>query len=372
MSLQKPKILFLGLRVFSFTGGIEKVCRCFATTLENGLQKQSLGSVKVLAVYDDIVDERYLSKANFTGFRGNILKFLMGSFFDGLKADVIVISHINLAFPALLLKILFGKRVIIIAHGIEVWRPLNIIKKIMIRSADMILAVSNFTKQKITDLHQLQKVNIEVLNNCFDPYFKFSDNFNKPQHLLNRYGLTNDQKILFALTRLSFQEQYKGYDAVITQLPLIIKDFPDLMYIIAGKADQQEKERIEKLIAQNNLQKHVLLAGFISDDEVTDHFLLADVFVMPSRQEGFGIVFIEAMANGLPVIAGNIDGSTDALKNGESSKLINPDNGEEIRRALTDLLNHQPNKEQLAQKTRETFSFDQYESKVLNVLTSIE
>ncbi len=370
MSSQKPDILFLGLRAFSFTGGIEKVCRNFAHVLQNGIQKQSFNSAKMMVIYDDLCNSRFINKENFIGFKGNLVRFLIRSFFSGLKADIIIISHINLALPALLLKIIAGKKIFVLAHGIEVWRPLNLIKKMMLRSADQILAVSNFTKQKITSLHQLQKVQIDVLNNCFDPFFKFSENFTKPKNLLNKYGLKENQPVLFALTRLSYQEQYKGYDIVIKQLPAIISHFPDLVYIIAGKADQKEKERIEKLIAENNLQKHVLLTGFLPEEEVTNHYLLADIFIMPSRQEGFGIVFIEAMANGLPVIAGNIDGSVDALKQGELGKLIHPDNEEEIRIAIIGLLNNPVNKAELAKKTKLAFSFEQYQEKLIKVLTT--
>ena len=81
-----------------------------------------------------------------------------------------------------------------------------------------------------------------------------------------------------------------------------------------------------KLVEEKNLTNNFILTGYIEDKELTDHYLLADVFVMPSTQEGFGIVFLEALVCGLPVIAGNKDGSVDALLNGKLGKLIDPDN----------------------------------------------
>jgi glycosyltransferase involved in cell wall biosynthesis len=133
---------------------------------------------------------------------------------------------------------------------------------------------------------------------------------------------------------MSSLEQYKGYDKVLEILPKLKTIYPDIKFIIAGKADEIEKERVEKIVQQNKLQENVVLAGFIADDEVTDHFKLADVFVMPSSKEGFGIVFLEAMACGVPVLGGNIDGTVDALQNEKLGVLVNPLVAEEIQQGI--------------------------------------
>ena len=105
-----------------------------------------------------------------------------------------------------------------------------------------------------------------------------------------------------------------------------------------------------------------------------DHFLLADVFIMPSRKEGFGIVFIEAMACGLPVIAGNKDGSCDALQNGALGSLIDPDNEAEILNALQQTfqkngqLSNPKSKARLQQKVKETFGFETYKHNLEKLL----
>jgi phosphatidyl-myo-inositol dimannoside synthase len=85
----------------------------------------------------------------------------------------------------------------------------------------------------------------------------------------------------------------------------------------------------------------------VEDDELSDYFLLADLFVLPSKKEGFGIVFIEALSNGLPVICGNVDGSIDAIRNGELGTAVNPDSPAELEAAI---INHLKNPISLNQR----------------------
>jgi glycosyltransferase involved in cell wall biosynthesis len=121
---------------------------------------------------------------------------------------------------------------------------------------------------------------------------------------------------------------------VIRSLPDLLKKHPGMKYLIGGKADGVELARINALIAEVNLEDHVIMTGFIPDDELTDHFLLADVFLLPSRKEGFGIVFVEAAACGCKIIAGNQDGSTDALMGGDLGTLVDPESVVEIKQAI--------------------------------------
>ncbi len=129
-----------------------------------------------------------------------------------------------------------------------------------------------------------------------------------------------------------------------------------------------------QLRKQNNLSENVVLTGFIKDEEVVDHFLLADVFIMPSRKEGFGIVFIEAMACGLPVIAGNKDGSADALQNGVLGQLIDPDSDAEMFQAMVNTLQDRARledvcvKKELQQKVKAAFGFDTYKRNLEKLL----
>ncbi len=109
------------------------------------------------------------------------------------------------------------------------------------------------------------------------------------------------------------------------------------------------------------------MPGYIEDEELEDHFDISDMYVMPSRKEGFGIVFIEAMYYGLPVIAGNIDGSPDALLQGELGQLVNPENVKEIANAIANVIENKtsytPDRNLLA----EYFSYEVYKEKLENM-----
>ena len=107
-----------------------------------------------------------------------------------------------------------------------------------------------------------------------------------------------------------------------------------------------------------------------ADAEMALHFNLADLFIMPSEKEGFGIVFIEAMFYGLPVIAGNKDGSVDALCNGELGTIVDPDNLAEISNAIKKILDNPSAYKPDQQKLKAQFSYEWYKRKLYNCLRS--
>lgn len=358
------KILFLYLDAFSITGGIEKFNKAFMKALQD-ISKEGDLSYKSFSAYDDKPDFRYVDAESYLGFKGNKFAFVLNSINAALKYDTVVLGHINLALIGLIIKSLKPNvRIILIAHGVEVWEKLRFTKKNLIQKADVILAVSNFTKSRILEIHKIPEEKIKILHNTLDPYFSIPDKLEKPEYLLTRYALNKDQKILLTLGRISDKEGNKGYDKVINILPEVLNHHSALVYILVGKYDENEKRRVMKLVEEKGINDNFILTGYIEDEELADHYLLADIFVMPSTQEGFGIVFLEALACGLPVIAGNKDGSVDALLNGKIGKLINPDNTRELSDTIINALKYQPVDNRNI--VLENFGFDQFEKRLRN------
>lgn len=334
------KVLLFTLQTFSTTGGIQKMTR----TLGHSLHKIALNNnwdFELWSAYDkpDDLMPQYLPASNFKAFGKNRTAFVLQSISRSASADVVILSHINLSIIGIIIKLVNPKcKIWLIAHGIEVWRPLSFIKKKLLKNCDKIICVSNFTLEQMVSRHKVKREQCIVLNNAIDPFMKLPDTFQKPQNLINRYNLQQKHPVIFTLTRLASTEQYKGYENVILAISRLKDRFPDIRYILSGKYDQKEEYRIKKLIAGLEVGDHVILTGFIEEDELADHFLLADMFVLPSKKEGFGIVFIEALACGLPVICGNADGSIDAIRNGELGKAINADDLEELIKCITGYL----------------------------------
>src|SRR5436309_3270907 len=166
------KTLFLTLRTFSSTGGIEKVSRIAGKALYD-ISTTLGGELTIYSMYDQEseVDEKYFPSKIFTGFRTRKLQFVHKAVMKGIKSRVVVLSHINLLLVGFLIKLLSPKtKLVLLVHGIEVWKSFSGKKKYMLRKCDRLLPVSHFTKNKIIQLNQLSEDQFVVLNNCLDPF----------------------------------------------------------------------------------------------------------------------------------------------------------------------------------------------------------
>lgn len=362
------KVLFIAAKTFAGTGGIEQVNKSWIYSLAQ--QKNIV--LKSLVLADHHEDLTYIQQSFFKGFRGNRLQFLWAHLRFALQSDVLIISHIQLAILVPLLKLIKPSlKTIIICHGIEVWGKLNSLQLGALKKADEVLAVSTFTKEKLISLHAVAENKIKVFPNGLDPYFKVPETFEKSTALLNRYQIQTDDVVLLTIARLSSAEQYKGYDFMIESLKLLKTEFPQLKYIIGGKADDGELNRLKALIEKHDLKEEVILPGFIPENEMVAHYQLADVFVMPSTGEGFGISFIEAAACGTPVLGGNSDGSREAIIPGVTGELCTPKNPLEISKYLSQILKDYKNSAIIQENTLKNYSFEVYHQRIINLFAKL-
>src|SRR5438105_1504044 len=250
------------------------------------------------------------------------------------RPDIVVTAHVNFAPVAHWLQKLFHIPYVAVGHGVEVWEINNRRVRHALRAADRLLAVSEFTRLRMSSTLALDANQIALLPNTFDPEQFYPGR--KPHYLLKRYGLAANQPVILTIARLAGAERYKGYDQLLRALPLVREQFPDVRYVLGGRGG--DRARIEALIRDLDVTANVTLAGYVADHELRSHYNLCDVFAMPSKGEGFGIVFLEALGCGKPVLAGNKDGSVDAVLNGAIGVLIDPDNVTEIANALIGIL----------------------------------
>ena len=360
------------LTVFSGQGGIEKFNRALLLALQR-VNTSNNFHLTASVVYDEKpTNQNYFPASQIQTYRGNKLFFLLREALRVFKKEVWILGHLNLAPLGILRKKLFPSQpLILICHGIEVFSPLKGVKRRLLHKADKILAVSQYTKDQLIQLQHVPEHRIDVFPNTLDPFFNPPVQFGKPDYLRRRYGIDQDEKILFTLARMNTGEGYKGYDMVLMLLPSLLREGYRIKYIIAGKADDSEEKRIKRLINELKIESMVLLPGYIAEEEIIDHYQLADLFIMPSKGEGFGIVYLEALACGVPVIAGNKDGSTEALQYGKLGKLVNPDDKEEILEAVKELLNNRPDSTVLQKEMLSFFSFNQFILRTESLLHSL-
>ena len=370
----KASVLLLTLRDFSATGGIEKVSRIVGKMLHDEIDASGKGESLVYSMYDrdEDLDPKYLPAHQFRGFGENKIKFVIESVKAGKNASVVILSHINLLSVGYLIKLISpATKLVLIVHGIEVWEPFSGRRKRMLKKCDLIVAVSSFTKNTMRQLTGFSAEKFVVLNNCLDPFLPERLSDNKDPEMLKRYGFDKNHTIVMTLTRLSAKERYKGYDHVLHSIKDLITSYPGIRYLIVGKYDEEERHRLEIIIDELGIKPYVVFAGFVPDEELNKHYQLSDIYIMPSKKEGFGIVFIEALYYGKPVIAGNKDGSTDALRDGDFGLLVNPDDTAEITSSIVRVLSNReryiPNHQQLLAH----FSFDVYKSRWANLLDQL-
>lgn len=213
-----------------------------------------------------------------------------------------------------------GVPCLVAAHGVEVWGQALQRLKADLAAITGILPVSEFTARVLQDEGGIAQNRIAVVPDTLNEH-AFAPG-EKPARLLVRHGLTADQPVLLTVGRLAASERYKGHDRVIAALPAIRQVLPDLRYIIAGTGDDEARLRAAAL--QAGQQDAVIFAGFVPGPELADYYRLCDLFVMPSTGEGFGIVYLEALASGRPCLAGNRDASPEAIDHGRLGFVVDP------------------------------------------------
>ncbi|MEG4985532.1 glycosyltransferase family 4 protein [Microcoleus sp. BR0-C5] len=235
------------------------------------------------------------------------------------RPERVFCGHIKLAPLIQILCQPLGIPYTILTYGKEVWEPLGPKYQTAIRQADSIWTISRYTRDSLRDSFAARTCEINNLNPekfhivpCTVDENIFTTG-PKPQDLLEQYNLVG-AKILMTVARLRSTDSYKGVDVTIQALPQIAKTFPNVKYLVIGRGD--DRSRLAKLADDLGVTERVIFAGFVPTENLAAHYQLADAYVMPS-QEGFGIVYLEALACGVPVLAGDADGSADPLQDGK-------------------------------------------------------
>lgn len=254
--------------------------------------------------------------------------YVLGAWLAALKERPrwILCTHPHFSKALRLIKSAWGIPYVPVVHGVETWGHVHGALRRGLLEADLIIAVSEFTRRHLVRECGFPPEKVVVVPNTFDESL-FSPG-PKPCRLLERHHLAPDQPVLLTVGRLSSTERYKGHEQVIRAMPAICEKQPHSRYVIVGDGD--DSPRLQALAREVNMEKQVIFTGYVLREDLPDYYRLADIFVMPSTGEGFGIVFLEALASGRPVIAANADASPEALDGGRLGWLVDPGRPDQI------------------------------------------
>lgn len=268
--------------------------------------------------------------------------------------DLVVCAHVNLLPVARMLR----RKTALWIYGIEAWKPTRR-GRALVGGVDAVVSISEVTRERFLNWSGYAGRSFLVPNAIHLERYGMRP---RSAALSARWSLKG-KRVLLTLGRIVAAERYKGFDEVVEILPSLPED---IVYLAAGSGS--DLPRLTKKARALGAADRIVFTGHIDEREKIDVYNLADVYVMPSRGEGFGFVFLEALACGVPVIGSRHDGGREALRDGELGLLVDPSNPAEIRTAILDVL---------AAARREIppalahFAFPNFQSRVHSVLDEL-
>lgn len=245
--------------------------------------------------------------------------------------DLIYCAHQNLLPLADILRRLTGAKLVLAIYGIEAWTPFRRRQSIKaLKKVDRILSISDYTARRFVEWSKFSNDRIDIVPNAI----RLEDFGMGPRRsdLVDRFGL-GGREVVMLFGRMDASERLKGFDELIEALGDIRMQRPAAKLLLAG--DGLDQGRLEAKVQALGIGDDVAFTGFVPEAEKADYYRLADAYVMPSAQEGFGFVHLEAMACGIPAVASKLDGAREAVRDGSIGFLIDPlDRSDIVRTTL--------------------------------------
>jgi glycosyltransferase involved in cell wall biosynthesis len=261
--------------------------------------------------------------------RGGFFSYILATLRRGLfgpKPDIVLCGHINLLPLCHLIARIRGAKLALLIFGIDAWQPTGRGSVDRLTGAvDTVISISQITLDRYLEWAKPPREGTALLPNAI--HLEQYGMGPKAPDLVKRFGLAG-RKVIMTFGRLAGKERAKGFDQVIETLSQIRAVDPALIYVIAGTGD--DMERLQEKAQRLGQAEHVVFTGLVPEERKADYFRLADAYVMPSTGEGFGFVFLEAMACGIPVVASRIDGGFEAIRGGELGKAVDPRDSEAL------------------------------------------
>lgn len=202
-----------------------------------------------------------------------------------------------------------------------------------LQTATKVFSVSNSLKQQMIALG-IEKEKITVVGNGVDTE-KFYPL--EKQTMREKLGLKESEKILITIGGLV---ERKGFHRVLEVMPALIKQFPGLKYLVVGgpSAEGDWTEKLKNMVIELKLQNNVIFLGSLPPVQLKEVLSAADVFVLPTRNEGWANVILEAMACGIPVIATDVGGNSEVISNEDIGSIVTFGDKQHLQKSITQSL----------------------------------
>jgi len=365
------KVLYLLPDLFRASGGIARYARLITRALT---ELPNTCELDVLVLHDEhgrIPEPDYWRPGphRYSPYGGDRLAFTrdLGLRLVGTRYDLVLSGHVNLSpLPYFLDPAGSRKHLVTFVYGIDAMVRLPWYRRVSLRQSSRVISISQFTADRTARANLVPKAKIRVLHNCLDPVFT------EPQATSGPCGGTTcfGPNAILTVSRLERGDAYKGHRAILRAMPMVLRAVPDARYYIVGQGELAQELEAEARAA--GIGNHVVFLGRVSDRELAACYQKARVFAMPSKAEGFGFVFLEAMAYGCPVLAGKGDAAPEVLGWGEAGVLVDPDDTEEIANGLARLLTDASLRERLASggrtRAKELFGYTLFKSRLESYL----
>jgi phosphatidylinositol alpha-1,6-mannosyltransferase len=356
------KVLLLAPELFASEGGIPRILRLYLKALCE-LAHPS-GHVDLLVLNDATFDSpnlrRYSDKRleNWEACNRHKSRFLRSVLGRSRRSDQIVCGHIGQLPAAWFAQRLRPKlRYSLVAHGIEVWRPFTFVERLALKRAHRILCVSEFTRRELLKhFPRLSPDRAVVLPNALDPDLSIAAPDPETPIATNPDILT--------IARLSSADNYKGIDHLIEAMPQIRQEIPVARLRIVGRGD--DLPRLQAIAKKLRLADAVRFLGYVNDTDLRREIRDCRIFALPSQREGFGLVYLEAMAQGKPCVAARSGGVPEVLSP-ETGVLTEYANIPALAQACIHALRREWDGEAIAARAN-TFSYSRFRARLGSLL----
>lgn len=348
-------------------GGIQRSSRHVGAVLSSWAEERG-GSYRFLSLNDSAGKKSIEACGRafeYEGFARSKSHFSRAAFAAGEGTALVFAVHPNLAPVGWLVKRRTGASLAVLTWGIDVWEPLPLHRRWPLRRADVVLAISRYTAEQLEKVQGVDAARVHLLPLGLDPAFwKRARNVGEVRLPA---GFPQGHTLL-TVTRLAANEGYKGVDTVIQALPGLACSVPDVHYAVVGEGD--DRPRLETLARALGVADRVHFLGRLEAEspELIGCYASCDVFVMPSRGEGFGLVFLEAMAFGKPVVGGAHGGTPDVIEDGATGFLVEHGDTGRLAQILATLLGDETLRQQMGQRARarveEKFLFEHFAARL--------